>query len=93
MTDRISESRQWVLAAAEKIVKEIDPPAEQPDGGVLVRAALLVIDVMHPDSGRQMYVVGTNPAGDAPPQWERDGLLHYALYDFVAVDSTDDGDE
>lgn len=82
MTDRF-KSRPHVHEAVEEMIV-LDPPDED-DGPAVVRSWVLVATVQYGDGGHQMYRVSSDAVGENElPQWERDGLLHYAIYNFVA---------
>ena len=74
----------------ERVVTEIDPPEEAEDGAVVVLKFIAVIDVLHPDGAHQMYSISADASGRPLVQWDREGLLHYALYNYVAADDPEE---
>lgn len=71
-------------AVAELI--DIDPPNEAEDGPCIVRSWVTLATVRYADGGNQMYLLTGDASGEPLPQWDRDGLLHYAIYDFRLAD-------
>lgn len=67
---------------------DIEPPKEGDDDYVL-RSWCVIATLNYADGGNQMYRLSGNAVGEQLPKWESDGLLHYALHDWVS-ETTDE---
>lgn len=82
------QARQRLHAAIKDAIED-DPYGGEPG---MLKAWVCVYDVVQPDDSRAIFVYSSNAMGEVDlVPWERDGLLHYALYDFQADDEDDDG--
>lgn len=79
-------ARAAISDVIEKIVQEIDPPDEQADGAVVVMKHVTLIDILHPDGGRQMYCITADASRQPLCKWDRDGLLRYVETEWQGAD-------
>lgn len=89
--DRPTVKARMLLHDAIRDAVLTDPPEVDDGEGFVVKGWVCVMDVIvGGNEGRMMYVLSSDAIGEGDlVRWERDGLLHYALYS-LGRDSDDD---